>query len=166
MWVISMPLAVIVAWLLESVGGVYVLDKYITNPKMRHWLVRLVNYSLLSRGTMMKQIYISGIRLRSLLRIRTRYSPYRPPKVYAKRIARPPGATLLYIVDFLYKAKIVEETFKPIVADWRTEYFEALKQGRRLKASWISVRYRFSFIFAMGMSKLFSFFKSFISAGK
>jgi hypothetical protein len=69
-------------------------------------------------------------------------------------ISRPPGASLLALVDFLFSPKTVELTFKPLVADWRSEYCKALCQGRTLKARWISVRYRYSFLMAMSLSKL------------
>jgi len=74
-------------------------------------------------------------------------------------ITKAPGTRLLGLVDFLFSPKTVEQTFKPIVADWRHEYFEAKKQERKWKARWISTRYRFSFIMAMGLSKVFSLFK-------
>jgi hypothetical protein len=79
------------------------------------------------------------------------------------QIRRPPGAKLLDLVDFLFPLKTVERTFKPFIADWQYEYFEALKQSRTKKARWISIRYRFAFactfIKAMGLSKMFSLFK-------
>ena len=82
------------------------------------------------------------------------------------RISKAPGTRLLLIVDFLFSPATVEETFKPTVADWRKEYFEALRQKRFLKAGWISVRYRYRFILAMGLSKVFSVIKSFKSVIK
>jgi hypothetical protein len=79
-------------------------------------------------------------------------------------ISNAPGSKLLSIVDFLYSSKTVEQTFKPIIADWRYEYFEALKQRRKWKARCISMRYRFSFINAMTLSKVFSLLKQVRSA--
>lgn len=81
-------------------------------------------------------------------------------------IGRAPGTAFHSVVDFLYSPKIVRETFEPIIADWRVEYFEALSQKRVWKARWINVRYTHSFLMAMGLSKLFSFYKVFIRAGK
>jgi hypothetical protein len=81
-------------------------------------------------------------------------------------VKKAPGTTLLSIVEFLFAPKTVEGTFNPIVADWRNEFFEALKQGRTRKARWISIRYTYSFILAMSLSKVFAFFKSVISVGK
>jgi hypothetical protein len=68
-----------------------------------------------------------------------------------------PGARLLAIVDFLFPPVSVELTFKPLIADLRIEYFEALAKGRTMKARWIRVRYFFSFLLAMGLNKVFSF---------
>jgi hypothetical protein len=76
--------------------------------------------------------------------------------ISAARLHRAPGANLLLIVTFLYPPKAVEEIFKPLVADWRMEYFDALKQGQTIKACWISCRYIYSFIVAIGLSKVFS----------
>lgn len=55
-------------------------------------------------------------------------------KIQTGRISKVPGAQLLAIVDFLFSPTAVEETFKPTVADWHKEYFEALSQKRFLKA--------------------------------
>lgn len=81
-------------------------------------------------------------------------------------IERAPGSKYLAVVDFLFSTKEVEETFKPIVADWRTEYFEAVKQKRAWKARWVSVRYSYSFIASMGLSRIFSFIQSLTRAGR
>jgi hypothetical protein len=82
------------------------------------------------------------------------------------RVAAPPGSRLFAFVDFFYSSKTVNLTFLPILADWRTEYYEALKQGRLWKARWISVRYRYSFVAAMGPRKVLDFVRSFTSAGR
>lgn len=81
-------------------------------------------------------------------------------------ISCPPGAILLAIVDFLFSHRYVEHTFKSLVADWRYEYFEALKQGRTYKAHWISARYRYRFIMAMSLSRIFSLLKQLRSVSK
>jgi hypothetical protein len=79
------------------------------------------------------------------------------------RLIKAPGTRLLTIVDFLFRSITVELTFKPLISDWQSEYFEALNQGCTIKARWISIRYRFAFsctfIMAMGLSKVFSLFK-------
>ena len=82
------------------------------------------------------------------------------------RIHNAPGSYLLALVDFLFSPKIIEQTFKPLVADWQHEYFEALKQNRKWKARWISVRYRCAFVWAMSLSKAFSLWKQIKSASK
>ncbi len=82
------------------------------------------------------------------------------------RIEKAPGTNLLTIADFFFSSKTVEQTFKPIVSDWRVEYFEALKQGRIWKARWVSMRYRYSFIMAMSLSKVFEFLKQLRSVSK
>jgi hypothetical protein len=75
-----------------------------------------------------------------------------------------PGTNLLRFVDFFFAASTMEKTFKPLVADWRTEYFDALQQGRKIKARWISVRYMWAFMLAMGLSRIMALFKKFSSA--
>ncbi|HVG18120.1 MAG TPA: hypothetical protein VNI02_03640 [Blastocatellia bacterium] len=82
------------------------------------------------------------------------------------QLVNAPGARLLALTDFLFSQATVENTFKPIIADWRYEYFEALKQNRKWKARWISVRYRFSFINTMTLSKVFSLLKQIKSVTK
>jgi hypothetical protein len=82
------------------------------------------------------------------------------------KIKQAPGTKLLSFVEFFYSPKTVEEVFKPVIADWRTEYFDALKQKRTIKAHWISVRYKYHFVVAMGVSKVYSLFRSILSARK
>jgi hypothetical protein len=103
-------------------------------------------------------IYSSLIIVSYKLRIRSLSS--------IRGIKKAPGQVLLSFVDFLFSPKTVKHTFKPLIADWRYEYFEALKQGRSWKARWISVRYRFSFINAMTLSKVFSLLKQIKSVSK
>ena len=79
------------------------------------------------------------------------------PRRTAGSFAATPGSMWLSLVDFLYSAKTVEKVFKPIVADWRKEYFEALKAKRMLKARWISFRYYWALLKAMGLSQVFVF---------
>ncbi len=82
------------------------------------------------------------------------------------KIKSAPASKLLSVVEFFYSPKTVEEVFKPIIADWRIEYFEALKQNRPIKARWISVRYKYHFGMTMGVSKVYSLFQSILSARK
>jgi hypothetical protein len=83
-----------------------------------------------------------------------------------RRIKKAPGSSLLTLVDFFYAPKTVSEVFEQIVANWREEYYEALKKKRGLKARWINVRYTYRFMLAMGLSKVFSVIKSFKSVIK
>jgi hypothetical protein len=84
----------------------------------------------------------------------------------SKVINSVPGTRLLRVADFFCSPKSVELTFKPLIADLQSEYFEALMIKRKWKARWIRVRYVFSFLAAMGISRLFSFIKSFTTASK
>jgi hypothetical protein len=88
------------------------------------------------------------------------YSVARSARV---RLQQPPGSIWLSFVDFLYSATTVEKVFKPIVADWRMEYFDALKAKRPLKARWISFRYYWSMLKAMGISQVLSLLSRFAS---
>lgn len=88
------------------------------------------------------------------------------PTNETKKIKKAPGTLPLSIVEFFYSPTTVEETFKPLVADWQMEYFDALSQKRRWKARWISFRYTCCFIHAMGLSKALDFVRSFTRAGK
>jgi hypothetical protein len=88
------------------------------------------------------------------------------PEIGKQHIKGAPGSILLRIVEFFYSPAAVEETFKPIIADWRTEYFDALQGKRVFKARWINLRYIIAFVMAMGLSKFYSLVKSFISVGR
>jgi hypothetical protein len=81
-------------------------------------------------------------------------------------ICKPPGTRFLVFADFIYSPKTMEQIFMPLVADWRLEHFEALKQNRKWKARWISFRYCYSFIMAMSLSKVFSLLKQIRSVSK
>jgi len=77
-----------------------------------------------------------------------------------------PGAKALSIVSFLCSPQAVEYIFKPIVADWRVEYFEALANNNSFKARWICIRYSFRFVQSLGLNKLLSLLKGLVRAGK
>jgi len=87
-------------------------------------------------------------------------------RVASLSLKRPPGTHLLSIVEFFYSPADVDGTFEPIIADWRKEYFEALKQSRKWKARWISARYIFRFGQAMGLSKTLGLMKEVLKAVK
>lgn len=82
--------------------------------------------------------------------------PFKTGRKLVVVIHEPPGATLLSIVDFLYSPRTVEHTFKPLISDWRLEYYEAIKAKRKWKARWICVRNYFVFAKVMGLDKVFS----------
>lgn len=56
---------------------------------------------------------------------------------------------LLTITKFLYSPKTQKETFEKVVADWQTEYFEALSKKEIWKARWLNVRYTYAYFGAM-----------------
>jgi len=81
-------------------------------------------------------------------------------EITSARIKKPPGSLLLGITDFFFSKKTVALTFKPLIADWQAEYFEALEEKRYCKARWVSVRYYWAFAKACGLSKFVGFFKT------
>lgn len=83
-------------------------------------------------------------------------------RMLSNRIANAPGARYLALVDFLYSPRTVEETFKPIIADWRLEYFNALTEKRKYKACWISIRYSYRFALAMGLSHAYALIRQIV----
>ena len=88
------------------------------------------------------------------LRAESNRAPQRGIKVY-----RLPGTRLLRLVDFFYHPNTVKCTFKPLIADWQAEYFNAYQENRTVKARWICVRYYWAFFAAIGLTKLFSLVK-------
>ena len=77
----------------------------------------------------------------------------------SKKVAKnAPGARVLKFVDLFCNPSTVERTFKPLVADWRYEYFEALEE-KRIKALWISVRYCWSVAITLGITNLLLLFR-------
>jgi len=63
-------------------------------------------------------------------------------------IGSAPGAKLLWMADFLYSRKSLEEVLKPTMDDMRVEYFDALSQGRTWKARWVRARGTWAFFSA------------------
>lgn len=85
-------------------------------------------------------------------------------KARATSIKQPPGSRLLKVTDFLCSPKTMRLTVNPLVADWRTEYFDALKEGREWKARWISARYYCAFGKALALDKVLGLLKAVSSA--
>lgn len=71
-----------------------------------------------------------------------------------------PGSRWLQVVKFFFPPKTVELTFKPVVGDWREEYYGALQQKRFWKAHWINVRYNWIIIKTMGFDRLVTLLKT------
>ena len=68
-------------------------------------------------------------------------------------ISRPPGAWLLRLADSACRrstSKLVLE----MVADMRLEYFEALKDGRKIKAAWIKALHYVAMARALTLDRL------------
>jgi hypothetical protein len=73
------------------------------------------------------------------------------------KVHKAPGYRLLAFVRFFYSSNVVTRVFEPLVADWQMEYCEALSQGRTVKARWISIRYSWQSVLAMGLLRVFYF---------
>jgi hypothetical protein len=82
------------------------------------------------------------------------------------RLHKAPGSLVLRFADFFCSPKTVDQVFEPLVADWQDEYFLALSEHRTLKAKWISMRYLWSAVCALGLTRLFSLIKSISPVGK
>lgn len=67
------------------------------------------------------------------------------------RLHRPPGYSLLWLADFLYSRKSVEECLRPTVQDLQEEYAEALAAQRPYKARWVRIRGTWSFACAASL---------------
>lgn len=67
------------------------------------------------------------------------------------RLARPPGARLEQLVDFVCSRKTRDRVFLPIITDFRSEHFDALADGRVWKARWVRVRGYLGFWRAVGL---------------
>lgn len=74
--------------------------------------------------------------------------------IFKRDITHPaPGSSWMKYINFFYSKKFVEGTIKPVMADWHYEYFEALQEGRRWKARWVSVRYHWAMIETLWLGK-------------
>jgi hypothetical protein len=97
-----------------------------------------------------------------------------PPLLSAKKkagrdkrhVVIPPGSKLLTIAEFFYSKKTYTLRFKPIVADMRQEYFEALYEKRVWKARWMYGLYVWKFFCAMGLSWGFSLLEKILKTWK
>ena len=71
-----------------------------------------------------------------------------------------PGQKLLRIAEIVFSPKTVMLTFRPLVADWQFEYFEALNENRsRWHLRMITFRYYWYFAKACGLTNVVRLFK-------
>ena len=68
---------------------------------------------------------------------------------FETNISSSPSIMLNTITKFCFSIKNNKEVFKPIIADWQDEYFEALFKKEIWKERWINVRYTYAFLAAM-----------------
>ncbi len=68
----------------------------------------------------------------------------------------PPETQLVRIASFLFSSIEIERIFEPIIADWHEEYFQAYNAGRILKATLISLYYRYKLAQTMGLKMCFT----------
>jgi hypothetical protein len=61
------------------------------------------------------------------------------------KIVKPPGAWLVALTRIVFAPNACRRVFEPIIADMRSEYFEALSRGKRTEAriallrGWIAI---------------------------
>jgi hypothetical protein len=102
---------------------------------------------------------------KGLGRVESAIKRSRPVRVQkSTRLKKPPGTLLLRITDFFFSKKTVTLTFKPLVADWQTEYFDSLQEKRYWKSRWISARYYWAFAKACGLSRISDALKRIVPA--
>lgn len=90
----------------------------------------------------------------------------RPRGVSRPRILSTPGARLLWLADFFYSRKSVEEVLEPAINDLRQEYFDALRDERQFKAQWVRIRGTWAFVSACWMLAFVSVGKLVVTAWK
>lgn len=67
-------------------------------------------------------------------------SIFRALSIRSTKLRSAPGTKAIWILDFVFSKKAMDEVFRQCVVDMRDEYFTALDQGRRYKGRWIVVR--------------------------
>lgn len=77
-----------------------------------------------------------------------------PDETPPVRLVRPPGAGMLRLAELLVSRRTFERVFLQLVEDFRSEYFEALSQGRPGKARLIVARYWIGFAYAFVLGPL------------
>lgn len=94
------------------------------------------------RNLVLAEAHTSGTRSRSVRRTW--------PWPRSDRVSSAPGARLLWLADFLYSRKSLDNMLAPAVDDMRYEYFAALSEGRSFKAKWVRVRGTWDFLRTAG----------------
>ena len=56
---------------------------------------------------------------------------------------------ILNFVRKTHSEEIINFCFKPLIADWKKEYDEYLKQGKRIRADFLTIRYAWAFLIAI-----------------
>jgi hypothetical protein len=86
--------------------------------------------------------------------------------IVALRIAKAPHKRRFTIIQLLYSPVDVERVFKPLIADWRQEYFDALVREGLWRARLVNLQYYFRFGQAMGLNKAWTLFDLMVRAIK
>jgi hypothetical protein len=120
-------------------------------------LSRLVITAYVFALVALEEILNLSIRTIAVFRARKRGISGAVEKIVLKN---PPGHTLLRLCEYLFSPKTVNLTFRPLVADWRIEYFDALQVGRTWLARFVCLRYYWQFAKACGLSKVGRLFKA------
>ena len=141
------------------IGVLYGIGVDVTSPRKNDFLFNVLAPAFMS----VLSIYLDRFLEKRVFKNKKRSPNEVSPKV---GLYKPPGIRLLSFVEFFCSPETVENTCKPIVADWRAEYFEAIMQGRKWKARWISVRYVFCFLQVISLSKILSLIKNLRVTGK
>ncbi|MBP7779478.1 MAG: hypothetical protein KA371_20360 [Acidobacteria bacterium] len=56
------------------------------------------------------------------------------------RLAPPPGLRLNRFAQWVFSAKTYEQVLQSAIADLQLQYFDALREGRPVKAEWVRLR--------------------------
>lgn len=75
-----------------------------------------------------------------------------------------PGGWMFAIADFFCTRGKMEGVVKPLLADLRCEYTEAVREGRTWKARWIRVSYVWHFFNALGPASLWDLVRRLVDA--
>lgn len=135
----------------EVDAAVYLEDGKILLMEVKNERRRSTARTLLEDATMGQKVALSS--LWALVQILGRllvtgYTALARLPTKAPRVHRPPGSGLLRVAEFVYSKRSYQEVLAPTIWDMQAEHFEALAAGRSIKARWITVRGRWSFLAA------------------